>query len=348
MVEDIPQPQPERVLYRRHKYRCQCCRAVVQGRSDLDLPGSRIGPRTRLLAAFAGVGLGVSLGKTQLLLDEFFGLQVSRAGLLGQRQWVGARLRGVAVQLLEMLLGEGLLHADETSWPHAGKYRWCWILCSPRIAVFLIRKRRDRDTFLEMLAGTLPGTLITDFYAVYNGLGRKQQRCLAHLATTLRELAEKLPPAVVARSLRPILDWVGAAFAFARERAAKSRSWRSQHAAALRAELASLQTRHSADAEAERMFNRLRRHGGELLTFRDSEDLPPDNNLAERAARGVANDRGMGRGSRSETGAETYGDLKTVYATCRRQKLNFFAYGMNALAARQQMRPTPLPLAQPP
>ena len=50
---------------------------------------------------------------------------------------------------------------------------------------------------------------------------------------------------------------------------------------------------------------------GELLTFLDSDHLPPDNNLAERAARGVANDRGMGRGSRSETGAETYGDLKT-------------------------------------
>ena len=164
----------------------------------------------------------------------------------------------------------------------------------------------------------------------------------------MRELAEKLPKAVVARSLRPILDWVGAAFAFARERAGKSRSWRSQHAAALRSELASLQTRHSADPDAERLFTRLRRHGGELLTFLDSDHLPPDNNLAERAARGVANDRGMGRGSRSESGAETYGDLKTVFETCRRQKLNFFADGMNALAARQQSRPTPLPLAQPP
>jgi transposase len=68
----------------------------------------------------------------------------------------------------------------------------------------------------------------------------------------------------------------------------------------------------------------LRRHQDELLVFLDDPQVPPDNNEAERTLRGVANDHGMGRGSRSWPGARAYAKIKSVYATCRRNGLNFF------------------------
>ena len=218
VVEDIPQPKREVTIYRRRVCRCNQCGRLARGRADLDVPGSRLGPRARLLAAYGRVGLGVSLGKTQQLLAEFFGLHVSRAGLLGLQEWTAAALAPVAQRLLELLRESPVVQADETSWPQNGKYVWCWVLSNPKLAVFLIERRRDRATFRRLLGDSFAGTLVTDFYAVYDGLAPRQQRCLAHLAVTLRELLEKTPAKFAAPNLQPILDWVAECFAFARDR----------------------------------------------------------------------------------------------------------------------------------
>ena len=49
VVTDIPEPQPEYHRYRRHEFECQDCGQKCQGRGDLELPGSQVGPRARLL-----------------------------------------------------------------------------------------------------------------------------------------------------------------------------------------------------------------------------------------------------------------------------------------------------------
>jgi FtsZ-binding cell division protein ZapB len=348
IVEDVPEPAPEVVLYRRRHYRCQCCRKTVKGRADLDLPGSRIGPRAKLLAAFCRVGVGCSLEKTQILLDEFFGLKVSRAGVLGMVEQAADLLGPAAQKLLELLRESGVTHADETSWPLSGRYVWCWVLCNPKLAVFLIERRRDRETFERLLGGSKPGVLITDFYAVYNGMGEKQQRCLAHLMVTLKELRERLPAYHQTVNIQPLIEFVGEAFAFARERKGMSEKDAAGKADALRKRLREIASWHSSNPDCERIFNRLRRHKGELLTFLDDPAVPPDNNEAERAARGVANDRGMGRGSRSEAGCGVYARLKTVFATARKNGVNFFRYGLEAIRKSLRNEELPLPLAQPP
>ena len=345
VIEDIPQPKREVTIYRRRVCRCNQCGRLARGRADLDVPGSRIGPRARLLAAYGRVGLGVSLGKTQQLLAEFFGLHVSRAGLLGQQEWAAAMLAPVAQRLLELLRESPVVQADETSWPQNGKYVWCWALSNPKLAVFLIERRRDRATFRRLLGDSFAGTLATDFYAVYDGLAPRQQRCLAHLAVTLRELLEKTPAKFAAPNLQPILGWVAECFAFARDRATLAPDAAEARKSELRARLAEMQRWHSTHPDCERMFKRLRKYGGQLLTFLDDPAVPPDNNRCERDARGVANDRGMGRGSRTEAGSKSYAILKSVLATARKNGQNLFAYGMSAVREALAGRPPPLPLS---
>lgn len=49
VVVDLPEPKPEYHCYRRHEFECRDCGCKCQGRADLELPGSYVGPRARLL-----------------------------------------------------------------------------------------------------------------------------------------------------------------------------------------------------------------------------------------------------------------------------------------------------------
>ena len=99
-MADIPEPKVEWHRYRRHVHRCRHCQKTCQGRGDLELPGAHIGPRARLLTCYGRAHLGISLGKTQDLLHDYFGLTVSRAGLLGHLRWGGTLFAPVVDELL--------------------------------------------------------------------------------------------------------------------------------------------------------------------------------------------------------------------------------------------------------
>src|ERR1700685_3309315 len=103
IVADLPEPKLEWHRYRRYLHRCRCCQQTCQGRGDLELPGAHIGPRARLLTCYGRAHLGMSMGKTHLLLHDFFGLTVSRAGLLGHLRWGGTLFEPVVEELLDLL-----------------------------------------------------------------------------------------------------------------------------------------------------------------------------------------------------------------------------------------------------
>ncbi|QDU59984.1 hypothetical protein Pan216_08210 [Planctomycetes bacterium Pan216] len=86
-MTDIPESKPETHCYRRHHYRCHTCRRQVHGRPDLDVPGSTVGPRVRLLSVYSREMLGISLDKTTTLLEDLFGIRLSRAAALGHLRW---------------------------------------------------------------------------------------------------------------------------------------------------------------------------------------------------------------------------------------------------------------------
>ena len=114
LVEDIPKPKIELHRDRRHIQKCRECGRECQGRGDLELPGAHIGPRARLLAGYSRAHLGISLEKTDDLLWQLFGLDLSRAGTLGHIRWGAALFDPVVTKLFEILRASPVIHADET------------------------------------------------------------------------------------------------------------------------------------------------------------------------------------------------------------------------------------------
>lgn len=344
-VEDIPEPKVEIHRFRRHVYQCRCCQKKLKGRGDLDAPGGTVGDRAKLLSVYSRAYLGISLGKTTQMFEDFFRLTLSRPAPLGHLKWFSNLFNPVVQRLLELLKTSPVVHADETGWRIDGKNVWCWLFANPQIAVFLIDHHRSRDVFVRALGDSLPGVLVTDFYAAYHKIECRKQRCLVHLLRELAKLREELPARLVAKNIQPLIELFQDAIALSHQRDALPADEFAPAADAIRQRFNERWWRHSSDPDCQRIYDRLRRHKDELLVFLDEPGIPADNNLGERDIRSVTAARSDGGVSRSDWGAKAFTIAKSIVRTCQKAGLNFFVYSLAALEHIRANRPPPLPLA---
>ena len=82
----------------------------------------------------------------------------------------------------------GLVHADETSWPEAGKLLWLWTLVTQHAVLFLVGLRNN-EMIDNVLGSAFKGILMSDGYGVYRKF-LNRLRCWAHLSRKLRGLAD--------------------------------------------------------------------------------------------------------------------------------------------------------------
>jgi transposase len=349
IVADIPEPKIEWHRYRRHIYQCRCCQQTCQGRGDLELPGSHIGPRARLLTCYARAHLGISLGKTQNLLHDFFGLTVSRAGLLGHLRWGGQLFAPVVEELLELLRKSAVVQGDETGWRINGQPAWAWCFRDPRLALFLIDRHRSRDVLVRVLGASFAGTLVSDFYAAYNGLACAKQRCLVHLLRELAKLREELPWQSVRAFIQPLIDLFRDAIQLAKDRDQLSATaFDRAHQAILDRFDDLLLHCSSRHPDCLRIWRRLFNHCHELFTFLDNPHVPADNNGCERDIRSLAAARSDGGTHRADWSATAFACLKSVIATGMKNGVRFIHYGIDVVRAKLRGDPLPLPLTATP
>ena len=343
-VEDIPEPKTELHRYRRHVQKCRGCGHACQGRGDLELPGAHIGPRARLLAGYSRAHLGISLEKTDDLLWQLFGLDLSRAGTLGHIRWSAALFEPVVKELFKILRESPVIHADETGWRIDGKNVWAWCFSNQRLALFLIDHHRSADVVKRALGESLPGVLVTDFYAAYHQIDCKKQKCLVHLLRDLHELRDELSRWHVRKYVGPLIALLHDATELSKRRETLNAKKYAAACAAIEDRLDTIIWQKPQQPDCRRINKRLVRHRFELLTFLEYADVPADNNTCERDIRSVVAARNDGGVNRSDWGANAFATLKSVIRTCQKNGLNFLEYGLNVLHARADDVSLPLPL----
>jgi Transposase IS66 family/zinc-finger binding domain of transposase IS66 len=348
-VADLPEPKLQWHRYRRYTYRCRCCQRTCQGRGDLELPGAHIGPRARLLTCYSRAHLGISLGKTRDLLHDFFGLTISRPGLLGHLRWGGRLFAPVVDELLELLRQSPVVQGDETGWRIDGQPAWAWCFRDPRLALFLIDRHRSRDVLIRVLGGSFAGTLVSDFYAAYNGLDCAKQRCLVHLLRELAKLREELPWQSVRAFIQPLIDLFRDAIQLGkdREELGPAKFHEAYERIIDRFDELMLETR-SRHPDCVRIWKRLYKHCDELFTFLDDPAVPADNNGTERDIRSLAAARNDGGTHRADWSAAAFARLKSVIVTGMKNHVRFIQYGIEVVRAKLRGERLPLPLAATP
>ena len=155
--------------------------------------GVLVGPRAKALAADAKHRLGCSYGKVSELLNDAFGMQVSRSGWCYADQRLAKTAKPVYQKLIEAIRRSIVVHADETGWRIGILSAWLWVFTNKEITVYAIRDNRSSDVVIEILGEKFKGVLASDCFLAYDDKRLKdwlKQKCLSHLLLDLKEIEE--------------------------------------------------------------------------------------------------------------------------------------------------------------
>jgi transposase len=349
-----------RIVHRRPTYR-RTCRCPVRGVLVAPPVGKAIG-KGRFTTVFLA----------RLLVEKFVlgrpahrivaalahdGLDVAEGTLAGVFAACSALLGPLAAAVSDRNAAAAHLHVDETSWrvfaAVEGKdsHRWwCWVFVGPDTTVFKIAPSRSLtvlaeqlgiDTDHDMLPDALPGgrqvLLSSDFYVVYQSLGRlagvENLWCWSHIRRYFIRAGDAHPELAVWTAgwvERITALYVAHTAITTAEPGSPERTWAQAQFSAELNTIDAARTAQSTHPEllhpaAAKVLSTLDREWQGLARHREFPELPL-NNTSERALRGPVVGRKNYYGSGSVVSAELASRVFTITATAQRAGLNPLAY----------------------
>ena len=343
-VIELPAPQPVEVI--EHQVIKRWCPHCETWRSpQLDLSGEvfgqgRIGVRIASLVVYMRTTLRLPVRQVQEYLATQHNLQLSVGEIVELTHATRRQLQPQADELLEQIRSEPVAHMDETGWREDGQNGYAWAVITDgadAVRYYEYNASRSHHVAQHLLGSRFRGVLVSDFYAAYNLIPGRHQRCWVHLLRDLHKLKEEHAEAT------DVVEWATAvrqlyeeAQGWLRTHAPPTLEERSHKYASLLARVCELGQRYAfaSGHPCRGLAKRLLRHQEELFQFVLVPNLPADNNLAERSIRPLVVIRKISGGSRSPEGTKTRLTLASLCATWKARGLNALE---QCLAALQQV-----------
>ena len=315
--------------WRRHEVSCPKCGYRTRAPYDATvIPGSPFGPRLEATAGALTGDYHLSRRKTQRLLAELLGVQVSLGALSAIEARVSEAIVPAVDQAWEQANEAPVKHTDGTSWVQAGKTLSLWTIATTMVTVFKILADHTKET-LEPYFGALRGILVSDrakelnFWAM-----ERRQICWAHLLRRFIAFSER--DGVAAAIGRELLDATSVLFEYWYDfKAGKlDRATLVKRMAPLRAQVeAALERAVAADiAGLSGSCADILEHRAALWTFVEEDGVEPTNNHAELELRDFVLWRKRSYGTQSERGNRFAERIMTVTHTARKLKVNVFEF----------------------
>jgi transposase len=116
-VVEIPPITPVVIEHRLHRLVCPCCSTSTCAPLPADVEVSRYGPRLSSLIALLGAAFPLSISKSQALLQQVLGVELSRASIVRSLQRVSAALEQPTTAAHRALQQQPVVYVDETGAP---------------------------------------------------------------------------------------------------------------------------------------------------------------------------------------------------------------------------------------
>lgn len=322
---DIPIPiRPIITRYRVAQYRCERCEQWFQGMPKGLISKSPFGINVILFVLHEKYFGRATDRHIRESLKMLYGLMLGK-GTIHQILDRCAELFGGSFEGIKQALRAGkYVHADETGWRVEGENWYAWSFSNEKAVLYTIENTRGHGVPEKMLKD-FKGVVVRDGYQGYDKLPNEHQICLIHLLRNTKERATMPEASDEMKKLHEHLKW------FVRLIRKKHRQCRTEQ------ERLTLHERMQrvleklwkgiiyldSDAEKVRSWWLERRHR-HLLTFLKYENVPWENNAAERAIRPIVIKRKVCGGSRSERGAERESINQSCLATLIKQGKSIF------------------------
>jgi transposase len=337
-VIEIPPITPLVIEHHLHRLVCPCCSTSTCAPLPVDVEPSRYGPRLSALVGLLGSAFPLSFSKTQALLDQLLGVEISRGAIAAIRRRLSAALDLPMAEALQAAQQQPVAYVDETGAPTGnadggnpdGRRGWQWVMVTPVVTVFLQGLSRSTAAAIELLGEAFGGIVVSDRFSAYNHLPTHQrQLCWAHLIRDLTAIAERTGASgeigLELLALQQQLfgqwhQWKSAAINWSQLQQRCQPIRQSFEATLQRAvDLDCERGERTPWAQTVRTCRQLLQRREALWTFLEKEGIEPTNNAAERALRQSVIQRKISHGVQSASGAICRSRLLTVTSTLRQQ-----------------------------
>ncbi|MCX5637477.1 MAG: IS66 family transposase [Planctomycetota bacterium] len=258
-------------------------------------------------------------------IKDLFSEQVTKATIVNFIRNVSDHYESTENLLLARILASPFIHVDETKISIQGIQNYVWVLTNGMHVVFRLTETRE-TTLIQKILSAYKGVLVSDFYGGYDAVACRQQKCLSHLIRDLNDDLWKNPfnselesfVAAVRDVLVPIFDDVG-------KYGLKARNLR-KHKRVVKRFYAHCIDRHIYECEIVAKYQkRFIRYRDSLFLFIEEDEIPWNNNAAERAIRHLAVQRKIS-GSFYRELTSKYLRLLGIGQTCRFQEKSFLRF----------------------
>jgi transposase len=328
----------EIVEYQRHHIRCACCQKVTKADwSPEIIPGQDLAIRLQGLLGWLGNYGHLPYEKQQEFLWELGDIKIGVGTLVKTNQRISGAIKKSVSELKNWVISsQPPLNIDETPWFVKGVKEWLWVFTNPQFCLFRAADTRGREEIKDQIGEQYSGVIISDDFNVYNGYDvNSQQKCLAHLRRHAQRLVKT--PGLHNKSIgEELTTLVDEAFRHHRlVRANQNHNIYGDWATKFKLKIQQFLTRwcQKAGYEAGKLLRNLKLKAVQWWYFLDHLEIPPDNNLAERALRLAVTKRKVSGGSRSMARFEDTANNLTAILTCRfqgRSVMNFFTSVLKA------------------
>lgn len=341
---------PRQPLVRRfdlHVGRCRHCGRRIQPRHPLQTSkatgaaASQLGPDLQALIAMMKDKYGLSYGDIHGLLDEVFGISVSRGGAAQVVLRVAERHEPAYEAIEQIVRRSNVVYPDETGWKIGGRPQWLWVFVTPTATLCVIRPSRGHDVPEAVLGADYDGRMIHDGWSPYDFFRQAtHQQCLEHLLRRAEGLLERARCGAV-RFPRKVKEFLSDALVL-RDR--RDGGLISPHGlAVVRGRLGKRLDRlleWKLSHNGNRKFQKhLARHSHEILTFLYDPYIEATNWPAEQAVRPLVVNRKVFGGNRTTAGGHAQEVLGSVFATLAKRRLGTLSFLSRLICTPRSRRP---------
>ena len=274
---------------------------------------------------YNAVGLRIPQLTVQRSLNRLFGFDLARSTLNDLKVVASDYYLATKEKILERIIQGDLLHADETGANIKGNLAYVWVLTNLHEVVYILAESREGQ-FVQELLRDFKGVLVSDFYAAYDAIECRQQKCLIHLMRDLNDEILNNPFDEEMKSivsgfgslLKPIVETID-------QRGLKKYFLR-KHMAKVEKFYRFLDGSDFNSEAASKCKQRFVKNRDKLFTFLRCDGVPWNNNNAEHAIKAFARLRHVISGTSTKKGVDEYLTLLSVAETCEYQGLDFLGF----------------------
>jgi predicted RecB family nuclease len=267
----------------------------------------------------------ISFERLEFTLRECFGIRLQYSRIHHIKYLAARYYKRTYNQILRNIIGGGLVHADETKAKLTIETGYVWVFANVMNVAYIYRPTRE-GKFLHELLSDFDGVLITDFYAAYDSLDCRQQKCLLHLMWDINGDLLKHPfdedLKFVARGfgelLRAIINTV--------DRYGLKARFLRKHKKDVAKFYRNIEARELVSDVARHYLDRFVKYRQKLFTFLDHDGVAWNNNNAEHAIKPFAKYRLVTKGMVTRKGLDAYLVLLSIFETCEYRGVSFLDF----------------------